>query len=103
MDQSFILWSQPKWTEHSATLRVTTSVKDNEKALTLIKLKNAPENIYISFQILIWCRNLVCLWSKYGKYSKWLGIWNNDFPQSTTIKFTSNLVIVIHTYEYVYL
>ena len=27
MDQSFILWSQPKWTERSATLRVTTSVK----------------------------------------------------------------------------
>ena len=26
MDQSFILWSQPKWTERSATLRVTTSV-----------------------------------------------------------------------------
>ena len=28
MDQSFILWSQPKWTERSATLKVTTSVKE---------------------------------------------------------------------------
>ena len=46
MDQSFILWSQPKLTEHSTTLRVTTSVKGkSQNGIRILNISIKKENL----------------------------------------------------------